>query len=175
MLIQRQKINEVDRAVQRLQNKCSYHRRQTKALARRLTIEYGRHEAGKHLTPLSSDIKIKVARPKDNFFVDVVHEISDKDERFNCLGPTKKTEAVAKAAFSEDLLRGDVRYQALKHAKLHYRENVFPSHTCCKHMDKEGGRLNSSGIELLRSMGKVSDPFGNNRHITLPSSHPKVQ
>jgi hypothetical protein len=65
---------------------------------------------------------------------------------FFALEPQKNAAAVAKAAFSEYLLGGDVRSEALKHAKLQYRENVFQSHTCCKHMDREGGRLNISVI-----------------------------
>jgi hypothetical protein len=34
-------------------------------------------------------------------------------------------------------------------------------------MDKEGGRLNSSGIKLLRSMKKASDLVGKNNDVHL--------
>jgi hypothetical protein len=37
---------------------------------------------------------------------------------------TKKTVALANTAFSEDLLGGDVKSEALKHAKLHYRKKI---------------------------------------------------
>jgi hypothetical protein len=101
MLVQHHKINELDRDIQHLQNNFSYHRRQSKAPARRLSIVHGRDEAGKLISPLSNDINNKETHPKDKISVDVVYEIFDKDERFHRLGPKRKAAAVAKVVFNQ--------------------------------------------------------------------------